>query len=154
MMSATADQHEIVAYIKDNPVMVLSTMGKSGMPHGAAVYVVALSPEQLYFVTKTETRKFENLADNPNVSITIVNPLENSSLQAKGKAEVVSNPHVAELVMTKMASVHASSADWMPPIAKLRAGAYQLIGIRLDHARLAHFKGEQIGSQNIFRESS
>ena len=153
-MSSTSDQYEIVAYIKDNPVMVLGTIGANGLPHGAAVYGVATTSSQLYFVTKTETQKFRNLNLNPNVSVTIVNSAENSSLQAEGKAEIINNPRVVEMVMAKMTSVHARSAEWMPPIAKLHAGGYQIVGIQLHHARLARFRGERIGSESIFKEDS
>ncbi len=134
--------------------MVLGTIGLDGRLHGAAVYGVATSSSQLYFVTKTETQKFRNLSHNPNVSVTIVNTVENSSLQAEGKATVINNPRVVEVVIAKMAGVHARSADWMPPIAKLHAGAYQIVGVQLRHARLARFKGEHIGSQRIFKENS
>lgn len=153
-MSDTSNQYEIAAYIKENPVMVLGTVGGDGLPHGAAVYGVATSSEQLYFVTKTETQKFKNISLNPNVSVTIVNPSENSSLQADGKATIVNDPQVIEVVMTKMTNVHSRGADWMPPIAKLHAGAYQIVGINLHRARLAQFKGEHIGSQRIFKENN
>ena len=134
--------------------MVLGTIGANGTPHGAAVYGVAITSNQLYFITKTETQKFRDITLNPNVSITIVDPSENSSFQATGKAEVVDNPRIIEMVMAKMSTVHAHGADWMPPIAKLHAGAYQIVGIYLHHARLAKFKGEHIGSQSIFKEDN
>lgn len=118
------------------------------------MYGIVISSNQLYFLTKIETQKFRDIALNPNVSVTIVNPSENSSLQAVGEAEIVNNPQVVEMVMAKMNTIHAHSTDWTPPIAKLRAGAYQIVGINLHHARLARFKGEHIGSQNIFKEDS
>ena len=153
-MNDASTHYEIIAYVKDNPVMVLGTLGKDGTPHGAAVYSVATSSDQLYFVTKTETQKCKDIALNPNVSVTIVNAAENSTLQAVGQAEIVNNPQIIKLVMTKMNNTHARSIEWLPPIAKLRAGAYEIVGIKLRYARLARFGGEPIGSKNIFRDNT
>ncbi len=103
-------------------------------------------------MTKTETQKFKDIINNPNVSVTIVNTSENNSLQAGGQAEVVKNAQIIEMVMTNMARIYAQGADMLPPIAKIRAGAYQIVGIKLTRTRLARFKGKAIGSRNIFRE--
>lgn len=151
-MSDLSNQYEISAYIKANPVAVLGTIDEHNVPHGAAIYICLVSPHQLYFVTKTETQKFKDIAHNPHVSVAIVNPSENSSLQAVGQAEIERNVQVINMVMKKIAEIHAKGVDWLPPIAKIRAGAYQVVGIKLDHARLAQFKGQQVGSQSIFKQ--
>ncbi|HSX02399.1 MAG TPA: pyridoxamine 5'-phosphate oxidase family protein [Candidatus Saccharimonadia bacterium] len=147
------DHTDITAYLRANPVAVLGTVGPDGTPHGAAVYVCFTAADQLYFVTKTETQKFRNLQQNPRVSITIVNSAANSTLQAGGQAHVVrDNAALIDLVMTKLAAIHAEAPDRLPPISKLRAGAYQMVGIKLDHVRLAQFKAQPIGGEGIFRE--
>lgn len=149
-MSTIANQHEIVAYIKSNPTAVLGTIDEHGKPQGAAVYVCALSAEQLYFVTKIETQKYKNILQNPHVSVTIVNTAENSSLQASGSVHIENDPTTIEMVFGKMAEIYAKSADWLPPIAKIRAGPYQVVGVKLHFARLAQFKGKHAGSSHIF----
>ena len=151
-MSTQLTEHDIIDYIKNNPVMVLGTVGKHGKPHGAAVYVCSITADEVYFITKTETQKFKDILDNPQVSVTIVNSTENSSLQASGVAKVVSDPAVIELVMGKMAKVYGASADWLPPITKLRAGPYQVVHITLEHARLARFQHVKPGSSTIYKE--
>lgn len=146
------NEYEIVSYVKDNPVMVLGTVNASGHPHGAAIYVCATAADQLYFITKTDTQKFKNIEHNPNVSVTIVNPDDNTTLQAQGKASVVESPVLLEEVMAKMTRIYARSPDWLPPIAKLHAGPYQVVGIKLSNSRLAHFKDTKPGSPHIFKE--
>lgn len=152
-MSDLSNQYDIVTYIKNNPVMVLGTVNEHQAPHGAAVFVCATAADQLYFVTKTETQKFKDITANPHVSVVIVNPAENSSLQASGKTHIETNPELIEMVMGKMAKIYATSADWLPPLAKLRAGAYQVVGIKLHSARLAEFKNQHAGSKHIFKSS-
>jgi len=145
--------HKIKTYINQNPVATLGTMNPNGTPHGAIVYVCAHSQHPVvYFVTKQETRKYRNLRDRHEVSLTIVNPAENSTLQANGRASDVEDAATINAVMEKLAHDHISAKEWLPPIAKLRAGAYTIVGIELTSARLAQFQGMAIGDEHIFTQ--
>lgn len=146
------NQHEILSYIKDNPVAIISTLSREGELFGAAVYICALAADQIYFVTKSDTQKLRNIHDNPQVAVTIANAAENSSLQAQGKAAVVSDAATVDLVMSKLTAIYAQGADWLPPITKIRAGTYQVVSIAVSQARLARYKGSQIGDKHIFKE--
>ena len=143
----------IRAYIDKNPIATLSTLNEDGMPHGAALYICTDDAQPiLYFLTKEETLKLKNLRANPKVGLTIVNPSENSTLQAGGIAFEVNDAHTIDNVMEKISRKHNYANDWLPPIAKIRAGAYAVIGVRLSGARLAHFKGRSIGDEHTFTE--
>lgn len=138
-------------YINKNPIATLGTTDTGGVPHGAIVYTCADTYRPVvYFITKQETAKYRNLKEREHVSLTIVNPSENSTLQAGGRAFEVEDAVTIDEVMKTIALQHDSAKDWLPPIAKLRAGAYVIIGIELTHARLAHYKGMVIGDEHIF----
>lgn len=150
---STNNYSVIRAYIDKNPIATFSTLDKDGTPHGAAVYVCADENHSIvYFLTKQDTIKLKNLRANPKVGLTIVNPSENSTLQAGGLAFEVDEARIIDNVMDKISREHDYANDWLPPIAKIRAGAYAVIGIRLSHARLAHFKGKSIGDEHTFTE--
>jgi general stress protein 26 len=141
----------IQAYIDHHPIATLGTINSDGSPQGAVIYVCTGDHQSLvYFITKQETRKYQNLVERDQVSLTIFNSKDNSTLQANGKAFSVRDPAIIDTVMTKIAHDHVSAKEWLPPIAKLRAGAYEVVGIELQHARLAHFNGMTIGSEDIF----
>lgn len=138
-------------YIIKNPIATLGTTDTNGIPYGAIVYTCTdIYHPVVYFITKQETAKYRNLKEREHVSLTIVNPSENSTLQAGGRAFEVEDAVTIDEVMKTIALQHDSAKDWLPPIAKLRAGAYVIIGIELAHARLAHFKGMVIGDEHIF----
>jgi len=142
---------KILSYIDQHPIATLGTINPDGSPHGAVVYICADNHQgTIYFVTKQETKKYQNLLGRDRVSITVVNPMDNSTLQADGRAFTVQNPAVIDMVMKKIAHEHVSAKDWLPPIAKLRAGAYEVVGVTLARARLAEFQGMAIGSEYIF----
>jgi len=141
----------ISRYVDQNPVGVLGTINDDGTPHGAVVYACVIDGI-LYFLTKTGTRKFTNLINRPAVSLTIGNSDESSTLQVSGHASVVNDAAQIDAAMKKLTQVHASMPDWLPPIAKLRAGQYSIVQIEMTHARLAEFKNRSIGSERIFTE--
>ena len=145
---------KIAGYIKVNPLAILGTIDDDGTPHGAVVYVCADDRRPfVYFVTKNGTRKYKNLIARPTVSITITNPQDDSTLQAKGQASQVHDPATLDMVTTKINRLHASAREWLPPIAKIRAGAYAMVAIELTESRLANYKGKMIGEAGVFTEA-
>ncbi len=139
-------------YVDHNPMAVLGTINDDGTPHGAIVYVCSLSNRSICFVTKNGTQKYDNLIKRPVVSLTIGNDKDSSTLQATGKAFIIEDAKLLDGAMKKINEIHAIMAEWLPPLAKLRAGNYAIVGIELLHARLGEFKGLDIGSQEIFTE--
>ncbi|MET0779782.1 MAG: pyridoxamine 5'-phosphate oxidase family protein [Candidatus Saccharimonadales bacterium] len=145
---------KILSYVDYNPIATLGTLNLDGSPYGAVVYVCADDHRHVvYFLTKNKTKKYENLVARDRVSLTIVNPAENSTLQASGRAFVVDDTQVIDAVIKKVTRAHVSAAEWLPPIAKLHAGAFVVVGVEIWHARLAQFKGMTIGSEHIFTQA-
>jgi len=143
----------MLSYVDKNPIATLSTVNTEGIPHGAVIYLCADESDRIvYFLTKQDTRKYKNLIEHDQVSLTIVNPTENSTLQAEGRAKEVRDALTIDTAMKKFNKIHSSAHDWLPPISKLRAGAYVLIAVTLTNARLAQFKGMQIGDERIFTQ--
>lgn len=145
---------QILTYITRHPIATLGTINPDGSPHGAIVYIFAdhVHPA-VYFITKQQTKKYQNLQERNQVSLTIVDPAESSTLQASGRASSIQDAAIIDAVMQKMTNDHVSAKEWLPPIAKLRAGAYEVVCVTLTHARLARFQGMAIGDEHIFTET-
>lgn len=146
------DYLKIMNYIERNPLAALSTVNEDGTPHGAVVYICGLSHQTVCFITKNLTQKYINVTERPTVSLTIGNDKDSSTLQATGQAAIVDDPALMDVAMKKINEIHAIRAEWLPPLSKLRAGNYAIIGIKLTHARLGEFRGLDIGSREIFTE--
>ncbi len=151
-MSDIVTKEDFVEYITANPVATLGTINENGTPLGTIVYVTCINTEKLYFVTKNETLKYRNIQKNNSVSVTIVNTDENSTLQAGGAAKTIDDGEIISAVMADMARIYGKSADYLPPIAKIRAGVYEVVEINLSVLRLANFKGARAGDPDIFKE--
>lgn len=142
-----------MSYIDYHPLGVLSTISQGNeSPHGAVVYVCTGDGGYVYFLTKAGTRKYQNLVQHPMVSLTFYDAEENSTLQLAGRASEVNNAVTIDTAMKKITRAHSAAAEWLPPIAKLRAGNYVLIGIHLTVARLAEYQHASIGDEYIFTE--
>jgi len=102
--------------------------------------------------TMEPTQKYQNLIARPRVSLTFLNEKESSSLQATGTAAVVSDPRRLSTILDAITRVQTSQIEWLPPLAKLRAGEYEVIAVRIMSARIAEYKGREIGSQHIFTD--
>lgn len=143
---------KIMNYIEQHPLAALSTVNDDGTPHGAMVYVCGLSNQTVCFITKNLTKKYVNITERPDVSLTIGDDADSSTLQLTGKASVVNNPELMDTILRKITHIHARMAEWLPPLAKLRAGNYAIIAVKITHARLGEFRGLDIGSNQLFTE--
>ncbi len=51
--------------------------------------------------------------------------------------------------MSKITTIYAHGADWLPPIVKIRAGDYRIVGVKVHEARLAHYKNFRPGDTDF-----
>lgn len=152
-MSISEKYAKIASYINDNPIATLGTVSEDGAPRGAAVYVYADQEKHVvYFLTKNKTQKYIDILANDQVSLTIVNPKKNSTVQAIGKAFTVHDSQALDAVTRQMVRANPLASEWMPPVSKLEAGQYVVVGIKLTHARLAEFAGMELNREEIFTE--
>ncbi|SRR6266568_2169672 len=151
-MQISKNYTKVMNYIDRNPAAVVGTINADRTPQGSVVYVCTLSDQKVCFITKNLTQKYINISERPQVSLTFFNERESSTLQASGRATILNDARLIDMVMDKITHIHAMRAEWLPPISKLRAGNYVIIGISLTGARLAEYRGLDIGSNQIFTE--
>jgi general stress protein 26 len=150
------DRLKVMRYIDEHPVVVLGTIDDYHRPHGSVVYAISGDPDtnmHVYFLTKEDTTKFHNLKARPAVSITGFDENDIDCLQAQGHAAVERSPHVIDRVMKHLTRAHYHTEERLPPIAKLSAGNYVIVGVTITHARIGEFKGATHGSPNIFTDA-
>ena len=141
---------KIMSYIERNPAGVLSTIGQNG-PHGAVVFVIPASHGTLCFVTKNQTKKYQNIVSQGAVSLTFFNEKESTTLQIAGKAFVADNTQgLKEIVMEKITKAHATMSNWLPPVTKIINGEYAVVGIDITYARLSDYGALDVGGPTIF----
>lgn len=149
MDATNPDYVKITDYINHNPAAVLGTVGQDG-PHGTVIYVIAASHGTLCFVTKNQTKKYQNILENPAVCLTFFNDKQSTTLQIAGKAYVADDSHgLKEIVMDRVSKEHALMSDWLPPVTKIQNGEYAVIGIEVTYARLSDYGGIDLDGPKV-----
>lgn len=152
MDEANPDYAKIAAYIDRNPAAVLSTLREDGTPYGSVVYVVTASHHTVCLVTKTSTETYKNMAKRPQVSLTVFNERESSTLQAMGNAYITDDKQLIDYIFEKLAKVHVMQSDWVPPVTRIPTGEYVVIGIEITIARLAAYQGTGVNPASMFTQ--
>ncbi len=139
----TIREQRIFDFINDNHVGVLASVDPNNEPHATVIYH-AINKEDftVSFLTKTGTKKYDNLIRNKHVVLVVFEPVSQSVAQIIGEAHELTNAddinEVAAII--NKASVEANQGKVMP-IAKLEAGTYtafKIIPFQIRMARYAH----------------
>lgn len=113
---------------------VVSTSGQNGV-ESAAVYYGFGDDLSIYFNTKTSSRKFANIAANPEVAFVVFSQNPAMTLQLSGSAEKISEiGKIEEIYNTLLRRTLAEGAT--PPIQQIEAGETALFKITPAWARL------------------
>lgn len=136
----TEQQQDVLKFAKANPVGVLATASKHGVPHAASVYYVFDEDMNVYFITKEETKKFRNLKENHHVALASFKESTQTTLQIVGEALHVKDVDMFIDVFEHIIDICAANtkSDRLP-ISKLFAGDYYLYQIKPSSIRLAEY---------------
>lgn len=114
-------RESLVAYLNDLNVGVLATIMPNGTPYSAVVYFVVDHSLNFYFLTKSDTKKADNLEKNNNASFTTIDLSSMITVQTTGTVEKVTDPeqHTYMIKAIGEANARKNNPQWPPPISKL-----------------------------------
>lgn len=139
----TADIIKIAQdFISENPLGTVGTTDTAGRPWGAAVYLGCDDQFNLYFSTKRETRKHQNLSSNPQISAVFTAEEPKITVQVSGVATLVTQHDEARAAADALQHAKDKQTDWVPPLDMLDAGSYELYKITVNYARLSGFDNQ------------
>jgi uncharacterized pyridoxamine 5'-phosphate oxidase family protein len=118
-------------FLSSHDIGVVSTIDQNGNVQGAAVYYAIGTDDQIFFVTKNETHKAQNILTYHQVALTIYDATTMQTLQLSGNATVETNESVTnnitqKILRPRLAGKHAT----VPPILHISAGDYVVIHIK------------------------
>jgi hypothetical protein len=147
-------QQRIYNFLATNPVGVLSTVTPDGDPHGAVIYFTIDKNFVISFLTKTGTRKYDNLKRHSHVMLTVFEASTQATTQITGEAVEITERYDTNSVAGAIigASMKTSAAG-LPPIAKLQAGTYVAFTIKPVQIRMAVYARPDSGGYGELFES-
>src|SRR5581483_3706735 len=125
-------------FLVTNPVGVLSTVDPNGGPHGVVIFFVVDRQLTVKFLTRTKTKKYNNLLHNDHAMLTVFEPRNQTVVQLTGKATELSDSLEVNSVAGGIAGINLEmTGSSLPPILKLEAGDFTVFRIDPVQARMA-----------------
>lgn len=128
-------------FLTSHNVATFSTTDQNGKVSGAVVYY-ALSPDNtFYIVTKSQTKKAQNILKNNQVALTIYDTNQLKTAQVQGLAKAETDPIKTRHLIDRFIQPHIydKRIAW-PPITKIAAGNHQVIKITPTEVKFTDYK--------------
>lgn len=124
-------REQLLTFLENNHVGVLATASNLGKPHAATVYITFDQDLNIYFVTRKNTRKSQNLQDNSQIALAVYDAPSQTTLQAEGTAIVVTEPQKAQWIVNDIWQIASQTSPNNPPPQTQLIGAGEYIAYKL-----------------------
>lgn len=127
-------------FLQTHPAGVLAEVGEGGWPHASVIYFIVDRNFGIYFATKTNTKKYQNLSNDPHVMLVAFHQSTQATAQIKGSVVEVSDPATSRSIVDKIEDVARQySISGVAPILKLDTGDYVAYELKPDTIKFAMF---------------
>jgi general stress protein 26 len=126
MTEHQASHHQkVYTFLQHHPMGILSTVSSHGKPWGSAIYYVADEDFNLFFVTRIETFKYQNLEKHPFAALTVADSETQTTVQVAGEISRVPVQDYMDIIFEKLAKIRPEGDyAWTPPLDKIHKGNY------------------------------
>lgn len=145
----------IYDFLYQHPVGVLSTVTPNGDPNGVVIYFVIDENFNVSFLTRSGTRKYDNLKHYPHTMLTVFEPKSQTTVQVTGKAKELTAAYDINRIagLTHAASLKTSGPDLLPITKLEEEGAYVAFEIEPTQIRMAVYSRPDPGDYDSIFES-
>lgn len=120
---------------------VLSTVTEDNKPWGSAIYFTIDEDLNVFFVTRQETFKYQNLDKSPVAALTIADEENQTTVQLMGHISKVPVKDYMDIVFTRLAEIQPKDdINWAPPLEKVHKGDYIALQLTPSKLQYADFK--------------
>lgn len=139
-VALTLEETRIVEFLTTNRIGTLATVDSFNQPHAATMYFVIDPDLTVYFITKEETTKCQNLQQNPKAALAVHEANGQVTVQLSGTVTLVEDlSRIDEIYRRVLAIVDATSESTVPPFSKISAGRYRCFRLKPNRVRLAEY---------------
>ena len=145
-------QKRIYGFLHRNHVGVLATVDPNHEPHGSVIYYVIDEQFTVSFLTKTSTKKYDNLINNDHSVLVVFESTSQTVAQVIGKAtEIRDVDDINDIAAAVFENSLKGRKPGIPPVAKLPDGEFVAFRIVPDQIKLATYSHPDGGNtQEIF----
>jgi len=139
-----ANQKHVYDFLKHHHMGILSTVTEGGKPWGSAIFFVVDEDFNIFFVTRMETFKYQNLEKNPYAALTVADEVKQTTAQLVGKVSRLPAREYMELFKKLTAIQPKDISNWEPPLMKVHEGDY--IPLRLTPSKLQYADFKEVST--------
>lgn len=143
---------DALAFLKRHRTGVLASAGHDNIPHASVVHYTADDQFNLYFMTLTNSRKYEAIRAHPQVAFTIFTEDQPQTLQMEGMASDFSSDDKAGLKKDELFDILNKNPFFYPPITKLDIHDTALVWIQPKWIRWADYAFGEDGTEKVWKE--
>jgi general stress protein 26 len=136
----------------NQPLGVLATISKDGVPHATSVFYIADEQLNLYFLAREGSKKYENILANPHVAFVVTEENPPKTIQFEGTAQMVTDAHEENAYFSKLIK-RATEHSAIPPVAQMEGSKMLFIKITPTWVRAGNFavmrKGDMFEETNL-----
>jgi general stress protein 26 len=139
-------QRQAHEFLKKHKVGVLATVSPDGDPYAAAIYYSVDNNLNISFLTKTGTKKADNLKHHNHAMLVVYEAESQTTVQIAGSVSEITAADETNEVFRQI--VHASldtSGNDLAPIFKLDEGDYVTYQLTPTEVRMASFSHAKSG---------
>jgi uncharacterized pyridoxamine 5'-phosphate oxidase family protein len=104
-------RRRVIDFIVANRAAALATVSSGRVPHVATVYCIVDEDLSIYFMTRVEGRKFNNLSYQPTVAMAFTNEKDLETLQLSGKAAYLDSAEREQAVWAELMRLRIGRPD-------------------------------------------
>lgn len=140
MLLYMTTNNKVLRFLREHTLATLATVAHDGMPHAASLYYVVDDDMNLYCVTREETQKYQNIKQQPAVSMVITDEETAETVQLIGHAKKVTDEHAISDVLSRLWKITLDKQHWPAPVVKLSKGGLYVIKITPSELKFGDFK--------------
>jgi hypothetical protein len=147
-------KQRIYDFLFETSIGVLSSTDPDGDPHGAVIYYTINKDFEVEFLTKSETKKYDNLIHNDHVMLTVFEPLTQTTVQLTGVANEIKDGFIMDEIAGRVLGTSLKTSDaGLMPLNKLEAGSFIAFQIKPLQVRMAVYARPDPGDYNELFET-
>lgn len=126
-------------FLKEHPLGTLATLSKDRVPELSVVYFFLDTDFNCFFITKTSTRKFENINNNPTGTLMVADEDSLTSVELYGTIEIVMEPTEIARIITEFQNIASVRKFdyWVPPLSQVEGNQFAVCKLK---PSVMHFK--------------
>jgi general stress protein 26 len=128
-MDTNALKSDILNFLQNNTTGVIATVTPAYFAHSAAITFYVDTDMSIYFLTRKESKKFQNLSLNPSISLTAFEEkILPTSVHIDGTAEIMDS-EVKKIEIKKILIERSWNESYLPPVMRQEGSEIVLIKI-------------------------